>query len=108
MLGIGAAVSVLAACSGSAAPGSAYAGHATAAATLRSGIGLSLIAATRAPAKDSVLAETAPGLKLTGIPVDDVPFVSVGGGIGSFVAVDYLRICGQAKAALDRELQRPE
>jgi hypothetical protein len=62
MLGIGAAVSVLAACSGSAAPGSAYAGHATAAATLRSGIGLPLAAVTRAPATaDSVLAETAPG-----------------------------------------------
>jgi hypothetical protein len=62
MLGIGAVVSVLAACSGSAAPGSAYPGHATAAATLRSGIVLSLAAVTRAPAAtDSVLAETAPG-----------------------------------------------
>ena len=29
-----------------------------------------------------------------GIPVTDVPFVSVGGGIGSFVTVDYLRIAG--------------
>jgi hypothetical protein len=29
-----------------------------------------------------------------GIPVVDVPLVSVGGGIGSFVTVDYLRICG--------------
>lgn len=29
-----------------------------------------------------------------GIPVHDVPFVTVGGGIGSFVTVDYLRICG--------------
>src|SRR5260370_40326290 len=29
-----------------------------------------------------------------GIPVVDVPFVSVGGGIGSFVTVDYLRIAG--------------
>jgi len=28
------------------------------------------------------------------IPVVDIPFVSVGGGIGSFVTVDYLRICG--------------
>ncbi len=27
-----------------------------------------------------------------GIPVIDVPFVSIGGGIGSFVTVDYLRI----------------
>jgi hypothetical protein len=62
MLGIGAAVSVLAACSGSAAPGSAYPGHATAAATLRSGITLRPAAVTRAPAAaDSVLAETAPG-----------------------------------------------
>jgi hypothetical protein len=56
MLGIGVAVSVLAACSGSAAPGSAYP-----AATLRSGIDLKLTAVTRAPAADSVLAETAPG-----------------------------------------------
>ena len=29
-----------------------------------------------------------------GIPVKDVPFVSVGGGIGSFVTVDYLRVAG--------------
>ncbi len=29
-----------------------------------------------------------------GIPIHDVPFVSVGGGIGSFVTVDYLRIAG--------------
>jgi hypothetical protein len=29
-----------------------------------------------------------------GIEVRDVPFVSVGGGIGSFVTVDYLRIAG--------------
>jgi len=31
-----------------------------------------------------------------GIPVVDVPFVTVGGGIGSFVTVDYLRIAGVA------------
>ncbi|MGW0038832.1 hypothetical protein [Gordonia sp. NPDC003376] len=29
-----------------------------------------------------------------GIPVIDVPFVTVGSGIGSFVTVDYLRVCG--------------
>ena len=29
-----------------------------------------------------------------GVPVVDVPFVTVGGGIGSFVTVDYLRIAG--------------
>lgn len=29
-----------------------------------------------------------------GIPIVDVPFVTVGGGIGSFVTVDYLRIAG--------------
>src|SRR3984957_70030 len=29
-----------------------------------------------------------------GIPVQDVPFVTVGGGIGSFVTVDYLRGAG--------------
>ncbi len=29
-----------------------------------------------------------------GIPIIDVPFVTIGGGIGSFVTVDYLRIAG--------------
>ncbi|TQK70233.1 MULTISPECIES: hypothetical protein [unclassified Nocardioides] len=29
-----------------------------------------------------------------GIPIVDVPFVTIGGGIGSFVTVDYLRIAG--------------
>lgn len=29
-----------------------------------------------------------------GIPIVDVPFVTVGGGIGSFIMVDYLRIAG--------------
>jgi hypothetical protein len=33
-------------------------------------------------------------LSRAGIPVGDVPFVSIGGGIGSFVTVDYLRIAG--------------
>ena len=32
-----------------------------------------------------------------GIPVHEVPFVTVGGGIGSFVTVDYLRIAGVPK-----------
>jgi hypothetical protein len=36
---------------------------------------------------DQMLAEA-------GIPIIDVPFVTFGGGIGSFVTVDYLRICG--------------
>jgi hypothetical protein len=31
-----------------------------------------------------------------GIPIVEVPFVSIGGGIGSFVTVDYLRIAGVA------------
>jgi pSer/pThr/pTyr-binding forkhead associated (FHA) protein len=35
-----------------------------------------------------------------GIPIIDVPFVSVGGGIGSFVTVDYLRICGVPTSAM--------
>ena len=35
-----------------------------------------------------------------GIPVVDIPFVSVGGGIGSFVTVDYLRICGVPNSAI--------
>ena len=35
-----------------------------------------------------------------GIPVVDMPFVSVGGGIGSFVTVDYLRICGVPTSAI--------
>ncbi len=29
-----------------------------------------------------------------GIPIVDIPFVTVGSGIGSFVTVDYLRIAG--------------
>src|SRR5690348_7468957 len=33
-------------------------------------------------------------VRAAGIPVTDVPFVTVGGGIGSFVMVDYLRIAG--------------
>src|SRR5215469_6755512 len=33
-------------------------------------------------------------LAAAGIGVIDVPFVTVGGGIGSFVLVDYLRIAG--------------
>ncbi|WP_173035430.1 hypothetical protein [Phytohabitans flavus] len=33
-----------------------------------------------------------------GIPVHDVPLVTVGGGIGSFVLVDYLRIAGAPTA----------
>ena len=62
MLGAVAAVSVLAACSGSAAsPGSAYPGHATAAATLRAGIKPLPVAVTRVPATaDSVVADKAP------------------------------------------------
>jgi hypothetical protein len=35
-----------------------------------------------------------------GIPVVDVPFVSIGGGIGSFVTTDYLRIAGVPKDAI--------
>jgi len=35
-------------------------------------------------------------LRAAGIPVTDVPFLSIGGGIGSFVTVDYLRIAGVA------------
>jgi hypothetical protein len=33
-------------------------------------------------------------LQAAGIPVTDAPFVTIGGGIGSFVTVDYLRIAG--------------
>jgi hypothetical protein len=33
-------------------------------------------------------------VEAAGIPVVDVPFATVGGGIGSFVTVDYLRIAG--------------
>ena len=49
-----------------------------------------------------------------GIPVVDVPFVTVGGGIGSFVTVDYLRIAGvptdqiRVLSALDRPWQTYE
>jgi hypothetical protein len=40
------------------------------------------------PAWNEAMVESA------GIPIIDVPFVSVGGGIGSFVMVDYLKIAG--------------
>ena len=33
-------------------------------------------------------------VEAAGIPIIDVPFVSLGGGIGSFVTVDYLRVAG--------------
>src|SRR4051812_11043580 len=33
-------------------------------------------------------------LARAGLPVIDSPFVSIGGGIGSFVLADYLRIAG--------------
>ncbi len=36
-------------------------------------------------------------VQAAGIPIVDVPFVSVGSGIGSFVTVDYLRIFGVPK-----------
>lgn len=44
-----------------------------------------------------------------GIPVEDAPFVSIGGGIGSFVTVDYLRICGVPTSAIKvfTQLQHP-
>lgn len=42
---------------------------------------------------DAMLAEA-------GIPIVDVPFVTVGGGIGSFVMTDYLRICGVPTSAI--------
>src|ERR1022692_1531562 len=35
-------------------------------------------------------------VQAAGISITDVPFVSIGGGIGSFVTVDYLRIAGVA------------
>ena len=39
-------------------------------------------------------------LQAASIPVHDVPFVTVGGGIGSFVTVDYLRIAGVATSQI--------
>ncbi|MBA2575062.1 MAG: hypothetical protein H0V05_00185 [Euzebyaceae bacterium] len=44
-----------------------------------------------------------------GIPMIDVPFVTVGGGIGSFVMVDYLRIAGVApeKIKVLTQLDKP-
>jgi len=39
-------------------------------------------------------------LHQAGIPIYDTPFVTVGGGIGSFVTVDYLRICGVPASSL--------
>lgn len=44
-----------------------------------------------------------------GIPIHDVPFVTIGGGIGSFVMVDYLRIAGvdPTQIRVLTTLQRP-
>ena len=39
-------------------------------------------------------------VQAAGIPIVDVPFVSLGGGIGSFVTVDYLRIAGVPVAGI--------
>jgi hypothetical protein len=36
-------------------------------------------------------------LRAAGIPIIETPFVTIGGGIGSFVTVDYLRIAGVPK-----------
>ena len=53
-------------------------------------------------------------LQSAGIPVVDVPFVTIGGGIGSFVTCDYLRIAGvptsqiRVLSALDRPWQTYE
>jgi len=33
-------------------------------------------------------------IQAAGIPVVDIPFITIGGGIGSFITVDYLRIAG--------------
>src|SRR5690606_35864268 len=33
-------------------------------------------------------------VRAAGIPIHDIPFVTVGGGIGSFVTLDYLRLYG--------------
>ena len=43
-------------------------------------------------------------LEDTGIPVTDMPFVSVGGGMGSFITVDYLRVAGGMPASQIRVL----
>ena len=39
-------------------------------------------------------------LQQAGIPIVDTPFVTIGGGIGSFVTTDYLRICGVPASAI--------
>jgi hypothetical protein len=36
---------------------------------------------------------------MAGIPVRDAPFVSVGGGMGSFITVDFLRVAGNVSAS---------
>jgi hypothetical protein len=39
-------------------------------------------------------------VRAAGIPIVEVPFVTIGGGIGSFVMFDYLRIAGVSKASI--------
>lgn len=49
---------------------------------------------TDRPAQGDVVRWSDEQVGAMGLRIDDVPFVSVGGGIGSFVTVDYLRIAG--------------
>ena len=42
-----------------------------------------------------------------GIPIVDVPFVTIGGGIGSFVTFDTLRIYGVPAAAMAASPKAP-
>ena len=49
-------------------------------------------------------------VEAAGIPIRDVPFVTVGGGLGSFAMADLLRIAGLAteQIAVLSDIRRPD
>ena len=64
-----------------------------------------LIAAPLAPPNQQVLPLLEQNSQWTdemvasaGVTVHDIPFISVGGGMGSFITVDYLRVAGGVPA----------
>ena len=59
----------------------------------------SAVAVELPPALDNADLWTDEMVATAGIPMYDVPFVSVGGGMGSFITVDYLRVAGGVPAS---------
>ena len=66
----------------------------------RACISASLPAGELTPGLEAADRWTDEAVSAAGIPVRQVELVTVGGGIGSFVAVDYLRIAGVPKSSI--------